>query len=47
VLKQIRKPLKRGFRESALTIARKAIEKLTTRSLKSKRSPERIRKVLV
>jgi len=47
VLKQTRKPLKRGFRGSALTIVRKAIEKLTTRSLKSKRSPERMRKALV
>jgi hypothetical protein len=43
----MRKPLKKGFRKSALTIARKAIEKLTIRSLKSKRSPERMRKALV
>jgi hypothetical protein len=43
----MRKPLKRGFRGSALIVARKAIEKLTIRSLKSKRSPERTRKALV
>jgi hypothetical protein len=43
----MRKPLKRGFRGSALTMVRKAIEKLTIRSLKSKRSPERMRKALV
>jgi hypothetical protein len=47
VLKQTRKPLKRGFRGSALIVVRKAIEKLITRSLKSKRSPERMRKALV
>jgi hypothetical protein len=43
----MRKPLKRGFRGYALTVVRKAIGKQTTRSLKSKRSPERIRKALV
>jgi hypothetical protein len=43
----MRKPLKRGFRGSALTVARKAIGKQTARSLKSKRSPERMRKALV
>jgi len=37
VLKQIRKPLKKGFRGSTLTIVRKAIES-NYKKLKSKRS---------
>jgi len=43
----MRKPLKRDFRGSALTIIRRAIGKQTIRSLKSKRSLERRRKALV